>query len=105
MDDREEFYAEFSELTKAAPKHDVLVISGDMNGQIGPSDAKGLVSNKSTDENGQLLLNYMLECNLKPLNTGFKKREGKLWTLNQMSNRLYPDKQQMEKLRFKLRGM
>ena len=80
VDDREEFYAELSELTKAVPKHNVLLIGGDMNGKIGASDAKGSVYNKHTNENGQLLLNYMLECNLKPLNTSFKKREGKLWT-------------------------
>ena len=80
VDDREEFYAELSELTKAVPKHNVLLIGGDMNGKIGASDAKGSVYNKNTNENGQLLLNYMLECNLKPLNTSFKKREGKLWT-------------------------
>ena len=80
VDGREEFYAELSELTKAVPKHSVLLIGGDMNGKIGASDAKGSVYNKHTNENGQLLLNYLLECNLKPLNTSFKKREGKLWT-------------------------
>ena len=80
MDDREEFFADLSELTKAAPKYNVLVIGGDMNGKIGASDAKGSVYNKNTNESGQLLLNYMLECNLKPLNTSLKKREGKLWT-------------------------
>ena len=80
VDGREEFYAELSELTKAVPKHSVLLIGGDMNGKIGASYAKGSVYNKNTNENGQLLLNYVLECNLKPLNTSFKKREGKLWT-------------------------
>ena len=44
-----------------------------MNGKIGASDAKGSVYHKHTNENGQLLLNYMLECNLKPLNTSFKR--------------------------------
>ena len=78
--DREEFHAELSELTKAVPKHNVLVTGGDMNGKIGASDATGSVYNENTNENGQLLLNYMLECNLKPLKTCFKKREGKLWT-------------------------
>ena len=61
VDDREEFYAELSELTKAVPKHNVLLIGGDMNGKIGASDAKGSVYNKNTNENGQLLLNYVLE--------------------------------------------
>ena len=37
----EEFYAELSELTKAVPKHNVLLIGADMNGKIGASDAKG----------------------------------------------------------------
>ena len=36
--------------------------------------------NKTTNENGRLLLDYILECNLKSLNTSFKKRAGKLWT-------------------------
>ena len=49
VDDREEFYAELSELTKAVPKHNVLVIGGDMNGKIGTGDATGSVYNKNTN--------------------------------------------------------
>ena len=78
--EREEFYAELAELTKTIPKHNVLLVGGDMNGRIGKSDVKGWVYNETTNENGQLLLDYMLECNLKALNTSFIKRTGKLWT-------------------------
>ena len=77
MHDREEFYTELADLTKSIPKHNVLVVGGDMNGRIGASDTN-FVYNKTTNDNGQLLLDYMLECNLKPLNTSFKKRTGKL---------------------------
>jgi exonuclease III len=78
--DREEFYTELAELTKAVPKHNVLVVGGDMNGRIDANDATGSVYNKKTNKNGQLLLDYVSECNLKPLNTSFKKRNGKLLT-------------------------
>ena len=80
VDEKEEFYAELAELTKNIPKHNVILIGGDMNARIGESDAKGSVYNETTNENGQHLLDYMQECNLKALNTSFTKRKGKLWT-------------------------
>ena len=46
VDDREEFYTDLSELTKAVPKHNVLLIGGDTNGKIGASDVTGSVYNK-----------------------------------------------------------
>ena len=79
-DDRQSFYADLSELTKAIPKHNVILVGGDMNAKIGMREAKGSVYNNFTNENGQLLLDYMQECNMKAINTSFTKRKGKLWT-------------------------
>ena len=79
-EDKDTFYAELTELTKSIPKHNVILIGGDMNARIGKKDAKGSVYNRATNENGQHLLDYIQECNLKALNTAFTKRAGKLWT-------------------------
>ena len=80
VEEREEFYIELAELTKKIPKHNVTLIGGDMNAKIGENDAKGSAYNTTTNENGQLFLDYTQECNLKVLNTSFLKRKGKLWT-------------------------
>lgn len=77
VEEREEFYVELAELTKNIPKHNVILVGGDMNAKIGENDAKGSVYNTTTNENGQLLLNYTHECNLKVLNTSFLKRKGR----------------------------
>ena len=79
-EEREDFYVELTELTKKIPKHNVTLITGDMNARIGESDARASAYNTTTNENGQLLLDYAQECNLKVLNTSFQKRKGKLWT-------------------------
>ena len=78
VEEREEFYVNIAELTKKIPKHNVTLIGGDMNARIGENVAKALAYN-TTNENGQLLLNYAQEYNLKVLNTSFLKQKGKLW--------------------------
>ena len=81
VEEREEFYVELAELTKKNPKHYVTLIGGDMNARIGEDDAKGSAYNTTTNEDGQLLLDYTQESNMKVLNTSFLKQKGKLLTL------------------------
>jgi len=67
-------------VTRDIPKHNVIIIGGDINAKIGKRDATGSVLNQNTNDNGQRLLDYAQECNLRILNIGFKKQKGKLWS-------------------------
>ena len=61
-------------------KHNVIPYGGDMNARIGTDSAKGSVYNSTTNDNGQHLLDYMQECNIKALNTSYTKRTGRTHT-------------------------
>ena len=67
------FYDGLSSLVRIIPKHNVLVINGDMNAQIGKNG-----NNKYSVHN--------IENRLTCLNTNFQKREGKLWTYTYANN-------------------
>ena len=54
------FYNELSSLVRSIPKHNMLVISGDMNAQIGKKGNKYSLHNTS-NRNGQHLTNFMTE--------------------------------------------
>ena len=77
-EDKDKFYKELTLVTRAIPKHNVLLIGGDFNSKIGTRDATGSVFNDSTNENGQRLLDYLQECRLIALNTKFRKRLGQV---------------------------
>ena len=68
-----DFYDELSSLVRSTPKHNVLVIGGNMNAQIGKN-------RNHKFRNGQHLTNFTIENRLTCLNTSFQKREEKLWT-------------------------
>ena len=70
--EREEFFVELSDLLQNIPKHNVLLIGGDINAQVGQNNIKGSVFNETTNENGQLLLDYLRECNLQALNIRYE---------------------------------
>ena len=70
------FYIEVFSLVHCIPKHNVLVIGGDMNVQI---NHKFNLHN-SSNRNGQPITDFTLENRLTCLNTKFQKRKGKLWT-------------------------
>ena len=76
----ETFYEDLSSLVKAIPKHNVLVIGGDLNAQLGPSDQHKTAYHQSTNRNGEHLELFLIENGLLCLNTHFQKRKGKLWT-------------------------
>ena len=74
------FYDELSSLVRSIPKHNTLVIGGDMNAQIGKN------GNNTSNRNGQHLTDFMIENRLACLNTNYQKREGKLWTYAYANN-------------------
>ena len=80
------FYDELSSLVRSIPKHNVLVIGGDMNAQIGKNRKNKYSLHKTSNTNGQHLTDFMMENRLTCLNTNYQKREGKLWTYTYANN-------------------
>ena len=74
------FYEELSSLVRSISKHNLLVIGGDMNAQIGKNRNNKYSLHNTSNRNGQHLIDFMIENRLTCLNTNFQKREGKLWT-------------------------
>ena len=74
------FYEELSSLVRSIPKHNLLVIGGDMNAQIGKNRNNKYSLHNTSNRDGQHLIDFMIENRLTCLNTNFQKREGKLWT-------------------------
>ena len=74
------FYEDLSSLVRSIPKHNLLVIGGDMNAQIGKNRNNKYSLHNASNRNGQQLIDFMIENRLTCLNTNFQKREGKLWT-------------------------
>ena len=80
------FYDELSSLVRSIPKHNVLVIGGDMNAQIGKNRNHKYSLHNSSNRNGQYLTDFTIENRLTCLNIKFQKREGKLWTYTCANN-------------------
>ena len=73
-------YNELSSLDRSIPKHNVLIIGGDMNSQIGKDKNNKYCLHNSSNRNGEHLAELSLENRLTYLNTKFQKRIGNLWT-------------------------
>ena len=80
------FYDELSSLIRSIPKHNVLLIGGDMNAQIGKNVNHKFSLHNSANGNGQYLTDFTVENELTYLNTNFQKVEGKLWTYTNENN-------------------
>ena len=65
------FYDELSSLVRSIPKHNVLVIGGDMNAQIRKNGNNKYSLHKTSTRNGQHLTVFMIENRLTCLNTNF----------------------------------
>ena len=74
------FYDELSSLVRSILKHNMLVIGGDMNAQIGKNGNNKYSLHNTSNRNGQHLTDFMIENRLACLITNYQKREGKLWT-------------------------
>ena len=83
----QEFYTQLQDTIRKIPKHNVTIVAGDMNAQVGIQDTKGRSFHEETNRNGQMLLDLIKECNLVSISTKFIKKKGKLWTYT------YPNKQ------------
>ena len=80
------FYDELSSLVRSIPKHNMLVIGGDMNAQIGKNGNNKYSLHNTSNRNGQHLTDFMIKNRLACLNTNYQKREGKLWTYTYANN-------------------
>ena len=78
------FYKDLADAVSSIPKHNVLLICGDFDAKLG-SDTTRFSFHDLTDRNGMHLENFANEFNLFVSNTSFRKRQGKLWTVQ------YPD--------------
>ena len=80
------FYEELSSIVHSILKHNLLVICGYMNAQIGKNRNNKYSLHNMSNRNGQHLIDFMIENRLTCLNTNFQKREGKLWTYTYANN-------------------
>ena len=75
-----QFYDELSSLSHNVPKHNVLVVGGDMNAHVSLCEEHRRSYHDTTNRNGEYMTNFASENGLVCLNTRFMKRKGKLWT-------------------------
>ena len=80
------FYNELSSLVRSIPKHNVLIIHGDMYAQIGKNVNHKFRRHNSSNRNREHLTDFTLENRLTCLSTKFQKKEGKLWTNSYANN-------------------
>ena len=80
------FYKELSSLVRSIPKHNLLVISGDMNAQIRKNRNNKYSLHNTSNRNRQHLIDFMIENRLTCLKSNYQKREGKLWTYSYANN-------------------
>ena len=74
-----EFYQDLTTIINGIPAHNLLIIGGDFNAQLGPSDALFTLA-KETNRNGKHMKDFMEQHNLVATNTRFQNRKGRLWT-------------------------
>ena len=72
-------YENLTFTTRQIPKHNVLIIAGDFNAQLGIQDSFKFALHDESNRNEILLKDYILENNLLCLNTLYQKRKGQLW--------------------------
>ena len=70
------FYDELSSLVRSIPKHNILVIGGEMNAQIGKNGNNKYSLHNTSNRNGQHLTDFMIENRLACLNTSYQKKGG-----------------------------
>ena len=69
-------FDELSSLVRSIPKHNMLVIGGDMNAQIGKNGNNKYSLHNTPNRNGQHLTDFMIENRLACLNTNYQKKGG-----------------------------
>ncbi|KAJ8366578.1 hypothetical protein AAFF_G00350430 [Aldrovandia affinis] len=71
----EKFYEDLATAVRDVPAHNFLAILGDFNPRLGPEDAR-FPYHDSTNRNGAYLTALLMEHELLPANTMFRKRTG-----------------------------
>ena len=74
------FYNELYSLVRSITKHNVLIIGGDRNAQIGKNVNNKFSLHNSSNRNGEHLTDFTLVLKHLNLFSKFQKRRGKLWT-------------------------
>ena len=72
------FHYELSSLVRSFPKHNVLVIGGDKNAQIGKNGNHKYSLHNSSNRNGQHLTDFTIENRLTCLNTNFQDKNAQI---------------------------
>ena len=75
----DEHYSLLSDSNKECPNHNIVLVIGDCNADIGNEAAKYTYHQK-TNHNGALLINLSKENHLMIANACFHKKSEKLWT-------------------------
>ena len=75
----ETFYEDLISVTRQVPKHNILIIAGDLNAHLGQLDGFKYAYHTQTNRNGSKLKDYINDNNLLCLNTKYQKRTGQLW--------------------------
>ncbi|CAI9733581.1 Hypothetical predicted protein [Octopus vulgaris] len=76
--DAEEHYKAMTNVINEITKHHVNIECSDFNAYLG-EDAVPYTFHTETNNNGQLLLDHVVECNLCITRTLFKEKKGKQW--------------------------
>ena len=85
-EEAEDHYKDLVRTICSIPKHNLLLVMGDFNADIGSADAL-FTYHTDTNKNGQLLLDLAEETAMTITNTRFQKKKGKLWTyMSEMNN-------------------
>ena len=80
------FFKKLSSLIRHIPKRNILIISWDMNAQIGKSENNKFCFYNLSNRNGEYLADFSLKNKLACLNTKFQKSQRKLWTYTLPNN-------------------
>ena len=78
--DVDHFYTDLSTVVRQVPKHNVLVLGGDMNAQLGKYDGYIHSYHEVSNRNGKKLHDFLKENKLICLNTKYQRKSGQLWT-------------------------
>ena len=73
-------YHQLTDSIKNIPKHNVLIIGGDMNAKIDNNKCVGNSYHNYTNRNDEYLLDLTIDCGLVNISTKFQKNKEKLWT-------------------------
>ena len=99
-EDKDAFFDSLSAAVMEIPKHDVVVIPGDFNAQVGsdiPSSALGrFCYHKRTNDNGKRLIEFMEEAGMKDCMTWFQHSRSRMWTWEHPNYKLSDTRRQLD---------